>query len=439
MTVRNVFSVATRGLATRGLATVTLGAALLAAPPAGAGGLLLYEVGTADVGLAAAGYGARAQDASTVLTNPAGMLRFEGTRILGGAQALYGNTPFDVGAGTSPGLGTEGGNPIGWFPGGGAFMTHRLSPKLALGFAATGNFGLAESYDEGWAGRYYIQEATLLGVSLLPAVAWQVSETVSAGAAANLMYGVLNEKVAINNITGPDGRLELDDTTWGYGLNLGLMYDAGAGTRAGLTWTSQVALGFEAPAQFTDLAPGLSAILGARGLLDANVGMGLRVPQTVMLSTYRQLNPRVALLGSVGWQQWSKFGRVDVGVDSNDPVSLTTTSTFSDTWHGALGLQHQANDSWRLDVGVGYDSSFQDSAKISPALPADSAWRFGLGLNKQAGPGFSWGLAGEYAYGGTLEVNKTGSAPVALGGRGDLVGDFTVGMFFLAGHVEWLF
>ena len=36
-----------------------------------AGGLYLYEVGSPDVGLAAAGYAARAGDAATVFTNPA--------------------------------------------------------------------------------------------------------------------------------------------------------------------------------------------------------------------------------------------------------------------------------------------------------------------------------------------------------------------------------
>ena len=45
-----------------------------------AGGLLLYEIGTAEVGLASAGFGARAQDASTVFTNPAGMPRLDGNQ-----------------------------------------------------------------------------------------------------------------------------------------------------------------------------------------------------------------------------------------------------------------------------------------------------------------------------------------------------------------------
>jgi long-subunit fatty acid transport protein len=74
-------------------------------PPAeaGAGGIIAYEIGTADVGLASAGYSARAQDASTVLTNPAGMTRLEGNQFLFAGQLDYGRTEFSVGSGTSPG------------------------------------------------------------------------------------------------------------------------------------------------------------------------------------------------------------------------------------------------------------------------------------------------------------------------------------------------
>jgi long-subunit fatty acid transport protein len=64
------------------------------------GGLIAYEIGTADVGLASAGYNARAQDASTVFTNPAGMTRLEGTQVLAAGQIEYGRTQFSIGSGT---------------------------------------------------------------------------------------------------------------------------------------------------------------------------------------------------------------------------------------------------------------------------------------------------------------------------------------------------
>jgi long-subunit fatty acid transport protein len=45
------------------------------------------------------------------------------------------------------------------------------------------------------------------------------------------------------------------------------------------------------------------------------------------------------VLGSVGWQQWSKFGKVEVGVDSSNPTSDTTDLDYDDTWHAALGVR----------------------------------------------------------------------------------------------------
>jgi long-chain fatty acid transport protein len=145
-----------------------------------AGGLLLYEVGTSDVGLASAGWGARAQDASTVFTNPAGMTCIEGSQALLGGQLLYGDYGFSIGPGTSSNLGTnDGGNPIGWFPGGGAFFSYSASPDLKFGFDMTGNLGLSGSYDDDWVGRYNVQGITLVGLSFLPSIAYKATDKLS--------------------------------------------------------------------------------------------------------------------------------------------------------------------------------------------------------------------------------------------------------------------
>jgi long-chain fatty acid transport protein len=423
------------------LACALAAAGWLAAAPAGAGGLILYEVGTADVGLASAGYTARAQDASTVFTNPAGMTRLDGSQATVGAQILYGDVGFTVGAGTSPALGSgDGGMPIGWFPGGGAFFSYSVSPDLKLGFATTGSFGLALRYDSDWVGRYYVQEGTLLGVSLLPSIAYRVSPQLSLGASLNATYGKLRTQLAVNSITAPDGQLVLDTHEWGYGANLGILYEPTKATRLGLTWNSQVKLDFSAPTEFSGLSRGLETLLERRGLLNTTLDLGITVPQGVNASVFHQFDDRWALLGSVGWQQWSKFGYVEVVVNSNDPQSLTADLDFKDTWHVAAGAQYQLDASWRLDFGVAYDSEFQDGSNVSPMLPANAAWRFGIGAQKQESKTFSWGLAAVYAYGGTLDVNRQSSAPVALGGRGDLVGQYKdAGVIFLAANFNWKF
>ena len=435
----------TRQKAIRGTKLILIASALwllLGAGEAVAGGLLLYEVGTADVGLASAGWGARAQDASAILTNPAGMTRLDGSQALLGVQALYGDYGFSVGPGTSSGLGTgDGGNPIGWFPGGSAFFSYSASPDLRFGFGMAGNFGLSQKYDDNWVGRYYVQEATLIGMSLLPSIAYKVNDKFSVGGGLNAMYGILKNQVAVNNVApgAGDGRLELEDTTWGLGFNIGLLYQLSANTRFSLTYNSQVDLDFSAPAEFSNLAPGLEALLRARGLLDANVDLGVKVPQQVMASFFHQVNPRWAVLGSVGWQQWSKFGMVEVGVDSSNPTSNTTNLEYDDTWHAALGAQYHVTDAWMLNFGVAYDSEFQ-GATVSPMLPANDAWRFGAGVQNQVSKTFSWGVAAEYAYAGTLDVDKQSASPVPTGGRGDLVGSYPdAGIFFLAVNFTWTF
>jgi long-chain fatty acid transport protein len=422
------------------LLAAALASALFSLSPAvQAGGILLYEVGTADVGLAAAGYAARAQDASTVLTNPAGMTRLSGNQTSLGAQMLHGDVGFSIGDGTSAALGNKnGGNPVGWFPGGGAFYTHSLSQDLKLGLAVTGNFGSATQYEDGWVGRYRAQEGKLLGVSLLPSLATRINDKLSLGASLNLMYGMLDNKVAVNNIIGSDGSLTLKDNSWGAGANLGLMYEVDAGRRFGLTYTSPVKLNFKAQAQWSDLAPGVRALLNARGLLDTQVDLGVTVPQGLMASTYQQIAADWALLGSVGWQQWSKFGEAEIGIDSNNPVGLSTQLPFRDTWHLSVGTQYKWSPAWLLNAGIGYDSGFQRNGQIALALPVNATWRFGVGGQKEESSSFNWGWSLEYTPQGTLRSNAQGTVPVVLGGRGNVIGQYDkVSFIFLALNFNW--
>jgi long-chain fatty acid transport protein len=106
-------------------------AVCLLASSAWAGGIYLYEVGSADTGLASAGYASRAQDASTVFTNPAGMMRLEKPELDAGAQVIYLHTKFDPNGNTSavacnvptaqsPSTAANG-NPSGFIPAGSLF------------------------------------------------------------------------------------------------------------------------------------------------------------------------------------------------------------------------------------------------------------------------------------------------------------------------------
>ena len=92
-------------------------------------GLWLYEAGTPDMGTAAAGRAAMADDASTAGSNPAGMTRLERSQMLIGVQPLYLNSEFSPGSETTV-SGSDGGNAGGWVMAGKSFVRTQVQRKF---------------------------------------------------------------------------------------------------------------------------------------------------------------------------------------------------------------------------------------------------------------------------------------------------------------------
>jgi long-chain fatty acid transport protein len=411
------------------------GILLLCSSSALAGGLYLYELGTPDVGLAAAGYAARAQDPSTVFTNPAGMTRLERSGLQVGIQPLYAHTEFSPDSSTTT-TGPDG-DGSAWLPAGSIFYVHSLSPALKLGIGALGFFGLGLEYEDDWVGRYYVQEVTLQAFGVQPAVAYRVTDWLSVGAGVVALYGVFDEKVAVNNIDPRrgDGRLKLHDEDVAFQANLGLMVSPWKATRFGLTYLSEADLDFEDKPQFSNLGPGLEALLGAKGLLNAKLNLGMTMPQAVMFSAYHDLTQRLAVMGNLGWQDWSRFGKVDVGIDAADTTSFTADRNYQDTWHAALGAQYRVADPWLLSTGIAYDSSLVDDEDRTPDLPVGEAWRFGVGAHYDWSQQLAFGLAYALVWMGDLEM-ELNRGPLA----GSVSGQYDdAAVHFLSFNVNWKF
>lgn len=400
-------------------------------PHSQAGGIMLYEIATPDVGLASAGYAARTADASTVFKNPAGMSQIGEAQFQGGLQALYGSVSFSADANTSPRLGTEeGGNALGWLPGASAFVVVPLGEKFRVGLGALSNFGLAESYDDNWVGRYYVQDSTLLGMSLTPSVSFEVTKWLSIGAGLNAMYGILDTDIAVNNVSQADGQMSLKDQTWGFGANVGLLIKAGERTQFGLTYLSALDLDFADTPDFSGLGPGLSAILANPRTLD----LGLTVPQSAMLGAYHALNDRWALMADVGWQDWSEFGYVQAGVESGGATTLNLE--YQDTWHGAIGTQYRASQQWLLSAGVAYDTSAVDDEDRTVTLPMGEAWRFGVGAHYDLSRSLSVGAAFTFLWAGDMPVDQ--GSDLSL--RGRVSGSYDGAWFsFVNLNLHWKF
>lgn len=359
-----------------------------------AGGLMLYEIATDNAGLANAGAAARAQGPSTIASNPAGLAYLPGTQLSVGAQLLVGDLGFDRDTGTTT-AGNGSGNFLEPTPGGSFFVSHQLDEQWTVGFGTYGDFGLAANYDNDWSGRYFVQNASVAGLSLVPSVAYRINDQWSLGVGVKAMYGLLKTEAAIDQAPlgltdRGDGQYKYRDSDWGYGVNAGLIYSPQPGTRIGLAYTSQIELNFEDRLNLKG-----NSVLTAR-LADLNTQLEVTVPQTATLSLYQQLDPQWALLATVNWQDWSRFGEIAVDVDTSlaGAQASTVNAHYQDTYQLALGAQYQMNPRLLWDFGLAYDTSAVSDAHRTLTVPMGAAWRFATGvtyvLSDQADVNVSW-------------------------------------------------
>ena len=269
------------------------------------------------------------------------------------------------------------------------------------------NFGAPQSWDPTWLGRYYTTKTTLLGVSIMPGVAWRITDQLSVGATVNVMSGHLKQVVAIQNLAprAADGSLEVSSNTWGIGGNAGILYALSPATRFGFTYTSPVKLSFSSRPAFSGLGPGLAAALTATGLDTATLDLGMKVPQTAMLGFSQALGDRWTLMGDVGWQNWAAFGAVEIGLTTSEPRGLTTQIDYQDTWHVGIGAEVQLSEAWRLSFGVAYDSSMTSDENRSLSLALANQLRLGVGAHVAVDPHWDLGFATEFLWDGSPVVD----------------------------------
>ncbi len=414
------------------ITTMVLAAAMVGGiSPAHSAGLFLTEMGTPDLGTAAAGRAALANDAATAFGNPAGMARLDQSQILIGIQPAYGISEFRRDSGTTT-TGGNGGNAMGFLPGMGTYAVYSATPDLKFGVSLGSNFGGMLEYESTWAGRYYGTKSDLLTLGAFPVVAYRVNDWLSVGVGAQILYGRLNVKSAVANVTGGnDGQIQLKSNDVGAGGVAGVLVEPVKGTRIGVTYTSQVDLDFDQRPELSGGGPVFNALDPRIAATD--VDLGLTVPQQVLLSGYQDITDELAIVANVTWQNWSQFGQASLSISGQTDRSATTNLDYDNTWGFALGTRYKVAPGWLWSLGFAYDTSPMSKSQRTPALPLDRQYRIGTGVQYALSDVLSLGGAYEYANLGDASINRS-RGPLA----GTLQGDYSTNeVHFFNVTVSW--
>ena len=424
-----------------------------------ASGIQITEKGTKGLGNAWAGGAAVAEDASTVYWNPAGLTRLDGNQVGLAVHFIRPSFKWDDDGSTTvlgqPLTGSDGGDAGGpnFVPN--FFYSHAFGDKWRAAIGIVSPFGLETDYDADWKGRYYATKSSLLSVDINPSVAYRINSHFSVGAGVSAQYIDAELKNAVDYGTidasgalgppiglvpqGADGRAVVEMDDWGYGYNLGVLFELSENTRFGLTYRSQVEYDdddgdatFKTPAA----AQGIAETLGT---VNTGTSIELDMPASASLSAYHKLTEKWAIMATVTWTDWSALDELRVKFDSG-ALDNVSTLDWEDSFYYALGATWYYNDQWTFRGGFAYDETPVPSAKKrNPRVPDDDRYWV------SAGAGYEfldrWGIdfAGTYIWtDGDPEIKKTTDTEEDQF-RGNLVGDYEAYSYILSLQINYKF
>jgi len=372
-----------------------------------AGGFALNEQSISSMGSAFAGRSSAAEDASTVYGNPAGMARLEREQISGGLAGIYGRSDIDDASANSalgPIQGSNDGNmvpsvavPLGYY-------VKPLDDKWAVGFGLYVPFGLVTDYESGFQGRYRGTDSEVQVISLQPTLSYKVNDQLALGlgVTANHIEGKLTNNLPTG--TPNDGELKIQGDDWGYGYNLGLLYQFSPQTRLGVAYHSKVDYRLKGDTRIKNaLIPGRGAVPYAK--FDAS--LDLTTPEMLDSSLTHQLDPRWTLYAGATWTRWSRLQAITAKNDAPAPLQeVSELQNWHDSWAYALGVSYRLNPQWLLRSGLALDQTPSRNSTRSVRIPTADRQIYSLGAAWSPTADVTLDLAYAYLHEATARVNQ---------------------------------
>jgi long-chain fatty acid transport protein len=358
-----------------------------------------YELGTPIIGTAAVGQAAVANDASTSYFNPAGMTALPTSQFMLGSEMILPYNHFSIGSANTI-SGNNGGNAGTFSPGLGMYYVYSYSPKLKLGISLTSPYFGNLNYNNGWVGRYNVQQTFLYTLNLNPSIAYEITRWLSLGIGVSVEYANLSQTVALPVSSTEDGQASIKVDNVAPGFNVGAMVTPAQRTRIGIAYRSKITHDLEGDTTFLKLSTMPST------------STKMVMPQNVMISLLQSVSDKFNLLGEVGWSNWSSMQNSDLIVDG---YSATTVLDWRDTYRVGLGGQYKIFPSLMLQTGVSYDSSPTTPSLRTPDLPMDRQIRVGLGVIYSIIPAIQLGFSYEYINFGDADIDNSSSNGVLQG------------------------
>jgi long-chain fatty acid transport protein len=374
--------------------------------PVQAGGLWITEFGQPTQGRAGAGEEAGNGDATDAFFNPAAMVHLDEPEVLVSGGVILPSVEFDVERSGIANGDKDGGDAASIAPSASVFYTQPLNDRWSLGMSGVALTGSVLDYDDDWAGRFQVQDVSILVIGFVPSVGYRVSENFSVGLSLPVMYSQLDMDVAVPSLASPvegmEGKVNLDGDDIKVAATGSFLYRFSDRTRLGGRVTSKFDFEYDGN-------------ISSRYLGEVGVTTELTMAAVARVGFSHDFSESWSGHLTWGWDNWSELK--DVLIATNTQGS-TLPRNWEDTYHYAAGIDYRLNPQWTLRAGIAYDTDPVDAKDRTADMPIDEQYRYAIGADyvRESGMKISGSLV--YADYGDAEI-VSDRAPPLFGLRGD--------------------
>ena len=273
-----------------------------------------------------------------------------------------------------------------------AYQFKNFDPNLFIALSINSPFGLKTDLDrehDTYKGAVVGRESRLLTMNFRPTLAYRITPDFFIGGGLQIQYGKGRFSFATGLPNGHDTRF--DGSSFAVGATAGIMWKPTTSTSIGLGWRSQMTQELDGAYINTSLVGPSLGLPGGQFVRSVAAKATLELPNIVTLSLRQDLTPGFRLLGTVEWEQWSRFKELKLVSNGNSAsavgggVIVPNQSVFTATLPGqTIGvLPANWSDGWFFSLGGEYDFSRQLTLRAGGAYeisPVDAAQKRLIGL-----------------------------------------------------------
>lgn len=317
---------------------------------------------------------------SVLYNNAAAMTGLEGTQVEAGATFIRPNQTVTT---VTPAGAVDNDADSQWWTPPHAYVTHQFNDKIWTGLGIFSRYGLGVEFEDDWAGRYNVQDATIQSIDVNPSVAFKVMDNLSlaAGLRAEWFEFALDKAIPTGApFVDPDLQFHMKGDSWGIGYNLGAFYQATEAIAFGLAYDSEIEQEVEGTYHVN------------HPLLSGGDGSGdVTTPGILRCGTSVKATDKLTVNAGIVYTMWSSYDELAIDFDPallGAHAESVTEKDWDDVFRYQLGVEYALNETWALRAGYIFDETPDPDAHVDYIVPGNDRNLVSLGLGYQKGDFF---------------------------------------------------